>query len=330
MLRYLTAGESHGKLLTTIVEGIPAGLELTEEEINRELARRQIGYGRGKRMEIEKDEAEIASGVRLGKTLGSPLTLLVRNRDWDNWSKRMSVGPIEGGEGEQFTCPRPGHADLPGALKYNQKDIRNILERSSARETTSRVAAGAVVKKLLSTFSVRIMSHVVEVAGIKAEIPDLPAEEIFKRAEASELRCPDGDAERKMKERIDEAQGSGDTLGGVFEVIATGIPPGLGSFMQWDLKLDGRLAQAVMSIQAVRGVEIGSGFEASRLSGFQVHDEIFYDRARRRFFRRTNRAGGIEGGISNGEEIIIRAAMKPIATLYKPLHSVNVITKEAE
>jgi chorismate synthase len=330
MLRYLTAGESHGKLLTTILEGIPVGLDLVEEDINRELARRQKGYGRGKRMEIEKDEVEITSGVRLGKTLGSPITLLIKNRDWENWKKLMSVRPLDKGEVEQFNRPRPGHADLAGALKYNQKDIRNVLERSSARETTSRVAAGAVVKKFLSEFGIQVMSYVVEVGGIKAEVPDLPLGEIFAWAEDSELHCPDKIAEMKMKDKIDEARNRGNTVGGIFEVIVTGVPPGLGSFMQWDLKLDGRIAWAVMSIQAIKGVEIGLGFEVARLSGSQVHDEIFYDHSRSRFFHKTNRAGGIEGGMSNGENIIIRAAMKPIATLYSPLQSINMVSKEPE
>jgi len=330
MLRYLTAGESHGKLLATILEGIPAGLDLLEGDINHELARRQIGYGRGKRMEIEKDEVEITSGVRLGKTLGSPITLLIKNRDWENWKKLMSIHPLDKGEVEQFNCPRPGHADLAGALKYNQEDIRNIVERSSARETTSRVAAGAVVKKFLSEFEIKVMSYVVEVRGIKAEIPDLPLEEIFLWSEDSQLRCPDKIAELKMKDKIDEAKNKGDSVGGIFEVIVKGVPPGLGSFMQWDLRLDGRLAQAVMSIPAVKGVEIGMGFEASRVFGSQVHDEIFYDHSHTRFFHRTNRAGGIEGGVSNGENIIIRAAMKPISTLYSPLKSVNIVTKEPE
>jgi chorismate synthase len=330
MLRYFTAGESHGKSLTAIIEGIPSGLNLLEEDINHELARRQKGYGRGRRMEIEKDEVEITSGVRLGKTLGSPITLVIRNRDWENWKKLMSVYPLEKGESEQFNRPRPGHADLTGALKYNQTDIRNIIERSSARETTSRVAAGAVVKRFLSEFGIQVMSYVLEVGSVKAEVPDLPLEEIFSWAEDSELRCPDKIAELKMKDKINEAREKGDSVGGVFEIVIRGIPPGIGSFMQWDLKLDGRIAQAVMSIQAIKGVEIGIGFQAARLPGSQVQDEIFYDHGKSRFYHKTNRAGGIEGGMSNGEEIIVRAAMKPIATLYSPLQSVNVSTKEAE
>jgi chorismate synthase len=330
MLRYITAGESHGKSLTTIIEGIPAGVNLLEEEINHELARRQKGYGRGKRMEIEKDEVEITSGIRLGKTIGSPITLVIRNRDWENWKKLMSVCPLEKVESEQFNRPRPGHADLTGALKYNQRDIRNILERASARETASRVAAGAVVKKFLSEFGIRVMSYVVEVGGVRAEVPDLPLEEVFSWAEDSELRCPDKIAELKMKDKINEARDKGDSVGGVFEIIVKDVPPGLGSFMQWDLKLDGRIAQAVMSIQAVKGVEIGIGFQTARLAGSQVHDEIFFDHGKKRFFHKTNRAGGIEGGMSNGEDIVIRAAMKPIATLYSPLQSVNISTKESE
>ena len=330
MLRYLTAGESHGKSLTAIIEGIPAGLNLLEGDINSELARRQKGYGRGKRMEIEKDEVEITSGVRLGKTLGSPITLVIRNRDWENWKKLMSIHPLEKEEAEHFDRPRPGHADLAGALKYNEKDLRNVLERSSARETTSRVAAGAVVKKFLAEFGIVVMSYVVEVGGIKAEIPDLPLDEVFSWAEDSELRCPDKIAELKMKDRIEEVKNKGDSVGGIFEVVVRNVPPGLGSFMQWDLRLDGRMAQALMSIQAIKGVEIGIGFEAGRQPGSQVHDEIFYDQSKKQFFHRTNRAGGIEGGVSNGEDIVVRAAMKPIATLYSPLQSVNLRTKEPE
>lgn len=330
MIRYLTAGESHGKSLTTIIEGIPSGLSLQEDDINIELARRQKGYGRGRRMELEKDEVEITSGVRLGKTLGSPITLIIKNRDWENWKRLMSVAPLERREIEFFNCPRPGHADLTGALKYNQKDLRNILERSSARETTSRVAAGAVVKKFLAEFGIKVISYVVEIGGIKAQIPNLSIEEIFTWAEDSDLRCPDKIAELKMKDKIDEAREKGDSVGGIFEVIVRGVPPGLGSYMQWDQRLDGRIAQAVMSIQAIKGVEIGIGFQAAQLPGSMVHDEIYYDQTKKRFFHKTNRAGGIEGGMSNGEDVIIRAAMKPIATLYKPLKSVNILTKESE
>jgi len=328
MLRFLTAGESHGQLLMGIIEGIPAGLELVDEDINRDLSRRQKGYGRGGRMRIEADRVEIVCGVRWGKTLGGPIGLVIRNRDWVNWSDKMSPDPSFSNCVEAEVSPRPGHADLPGLIKYNHKDIRNVLERASARETAMRVALGAVAKKLLRQFNINIISHVIEIGGIKARPINLSPEEIRSLAEESELRCVDRDAEKGMKQEIDKARKNGDTLGGIFEIIVTNPPPGLGSYIQWDQRLNARLAFALMSIHAIKGVEIGLGFEVARKPGSQVHDPIYYDKEKKIFYRKTNRAGGIEGGITNGEDIILRAAMKPIATLYNPLDSVNVLTKE--
>jgi chorismate synthase len=333
MLRYLTAGESHGKLLIGLLEGIPAGLSLTSEDINRDLARRQRGYGRGGRMKIERDAAEIVSGVRKGKTLGSPIGLLIHNRDWENWQERMSAEPGEIEEKQKVTKPRPGHADLSGVIKYGLDDVRDSLERASARDTTSRVAIGAVAKRLLEEFEMRVFSHVVEIGGVMADAggmnPAPTPERLHELAEGSEVRCADEGSSKKMIQRIDEAKTKGDSLGGVFEVIVTNPPIGLGSYVQWDRRLNARLAMALMSIQAMKGVEIGLGFESARRFGSEVHDEIFYDKkARHAFYRKTNRAGGIEGGMSNGENIILRTAMKPIATLYKPLQSVDLKTKE--
>ncbi len=327
MLRFLTAGESHGPALTAVIDGVPSGLKLTAEAINHDLARRQIGYGRGKRMEIEKDRVEIISGVRFAKTLGTPVSLLIHNLDWPNWQQTMSAAAVRDCSATPITEPRPGHADLPGALKYDHKDIRNILERASARETTTRVAVGAVCRTFLSAFGIQISSYVTEIGGIRIPCSALDLKTRFLLAEKSDLRCVCPETEKKIKKRIDACRRKGDSLGGVFEVVATGLPVGLGSYSQWDTRLDGRLAQAVMSIQAIKGVEIGLGFETARISGSRVHDEIFHDK-NRGFFRKTNNAGGIEGGISNGEPIIIRAAMKPIATLYSPLHSVDIITKK--
>lgn len=327
MLRFVTAGESHGPALTAVIDGMPAGLALTAEAINHDLARRQIGYGRGKRMEIEKDQAEILSGVRFAKTLGTPISLLIHNLDWPNWQQKMSPARTLKSSAIPITEPRPGHADLPGALKFDQKDIRNILERASARETTTRVAVGAVCRSFLAAFGIQINSYVTEIGGICIPCSSLDLKTRFVLAEQSDLRCVCPESEKKIKKRIDACRRKGDSLGGVFEVVATGLPVGLGSYSQWDTRLDGRLAQAVMSIQAIKGVEIGLGFESARISGSCVHDEIFHA-ANRGFFRKTNNAGGIEGGISNGEPLIIRAAMKPIATLYSPLHSVDIITKK--
>ncbi len=334
MFRYLTAGESHGPQLTAILEGVPAGLKLSEELINRDLARRQGGYGRGGRMKIERDEVQILSGVRWGETIGSPVTLVVRNRDWPNWEEKMSPHERHSDETIRVTRSRPGHADLPGAMKYYQRDVRNILERSSARETAVRVAVGSVAKAFLAAFGIEVTGFVSEVGGIKAERKRLSLERMKELAAGSELFTFDPKAEEQMKRFIDGAKDAGDTVGGVVEVVVSGVPVGLGSHVQWDRKLDARLAMAVMSIQAIKGVEIGMGFEASRRPGSRVHDEIYYDSARiargesSGFFRKTNNAGGIEGGISNGEEIVVRAAMKPIPTLYKPLRSVDLLTKE--
>ncbi|MDP2626080.1 MAG: chorismate synthase [Candidatus Rokubacteria bacterium] len=326
--RFLTAGESHGEALTAIIEGVPAGLLLSEADINEDLARRQRGYGRGGRMKIERDQAHISSGVRWGVTLGSPITLSIQNRDWENWKTTMAVGePPAGAPAKAVTRPRPGHADLAGAMKYGHRDIRNVLERSSARETTARVAVAGVAKRLLAEFGISILSHVIEIGGVRIVPLELPWEEIKRRAEASEVRCADPAAERAMIEAIDDARAKGDTLGGVFEVVALGCPVGLGSYVHWDRKLDGRLAQAFCSIHAIKGAEIGLGFEAARRPGSQVHDEIFFDRDAG-FTRRTNSAGGLEGGVTNGQPVIVRAVMKPIATLRRPLQSVDVETKE--
>ena len=335
VIRFLTAGESHGKGLTAILEGIPANLPLAEEDINKELRRRQKGYGRGGRMKIERDSVEILSGVRFGKTLGSPIALFIRNRDWENWKEKMA---IEGEPPESvvpFTCPRPGHADLAGGLKYNQRDLRNILERSSARETAARVAVGAVCKKFLSEFGIKIGSFVVSIGS--KELEELKNKSYFaderkllefhERAENSELRIPFPEKDKEFKKLIDETKEKGESLGGVFEVFAVGVPPGLGSHIQWDRRIDGRIAQAMMSIQAIKGVEIGLGFEASKRFGSQVHDEIGWDEDRG-FFRYSNNLGGTEGGMTSGMPVVVRVAMKPIPTLKNPLRSVNINTKE--
>ncbi len=327
MLRYLTAGESHGELLMGIIEGMPAGLLIRVTDIDRDLARRQVGYGRGGRMKIEKDSVKIYTGVRWGRTLGSPIGLMIRNKDWENWRDKMSPDPMFLNTAEPVTRPRPGHADLPGALKYGVTDIRNILERSSARETAMRVAVGSVAKRLLAEFGIEVVSHVLSIGGVFAKVPKASFQDIRKRAEASELRCADHEAEKRMMKKIDEAMAAGDTLGGVFELIITGAPVGLGSHVHWDRKLDGRLAAALMSIQAIKGVEVGAGFGVAYKPGSQVHDEILWSR-KEGFFRKTNMAGGIEGGMSNGEAIVLRAAMKPIPTLYKPLRSVDMASKK--
>ncbi|MBI5560749.1 MAG: chorismate synthase [Deltaproteobacteria bacterium] len=334
MLRYLTGGESHGRILTAVIDGMPAGIGVSPSHINRELKRRQAGYGRGGRQRIEEDRVDITSGVRFGKTLGSPITLQIPNLDWENWKEKMAAGK---GSAAAVTRPRPGHADLAGALKYFSRDIRDILERSSARETAARVAVGAAAKRMLALFGIRVLSWVVGIGGVsyRAGAGERP-EELFSRAEGSVLRCPGKTATSKMKKIIDLARNRGDSVGGVFEVAVTGVPPGLGSHAQWDRKLDGRLAMALMGIQAIKAVEVGMGFEASSTPGSGVHDEIFYGYSgkgcsywplERRFFRKTNNAGGIEGGMSNGEPILLRAAMKPIPTLYKPLRSADLLTK---
>jgi chorismate synthase len=326
--RFLTAGESHGEALTAVIDGVPAGLHLTADHINEDLARRQRGYGRGGRMKIERDQVHISSGVRFGVTLGSPISLTIQNRDWENWQSTMAVGPPPPGtSAKTVTRPRPGHADLAGAMKYAHHDIRNVLERSSARETTARVAVAGVAKRVLSEFGISILSHVTEIGGVRVGPLELAWEEVRQRAEASEVRCADPAAERAMIEAIDEAKATGDTLGGVFEVVALGCPVGLGSYVQWDRKLDGLLAQAFCSIHAIKGAEIGLGFEAARRPGSQVHDEILFD-TDAGFHRRSNGAGGLEGGVTNGQPVIVRAVMKPISTLRKPLRSVDVTTKE--
>src|SRR3990172_85772 len=327
MLRYLTSGESHGKLINAILEGMPSGFELSEEDINIDLRRRQAGYGRGGRMRIERDEVEITSGVRFGRTMGSPISMIIRNRDWENWKNDMSL--IRRNSGVNIvTKPRPGHADLAGGIKYNETDLRNILERSSARETACRVAVGAITKKFLREFGIKILSHIINIGGIYAKnIPRNP-NSIFHLVERSELNCADSEAEKKMKDTIDKAKNKGDSVGGIFEIIVMNPPFGLGSHVQFDRKLDGRLAQALMSIQAIKGIEAGIGFRSADLFGSQVHDEIHYRKDKRGFYRKTNNAGGIEGGISNGEDIVLRAVMKPIPTLSTPLKSVDIITKK--
>ncbi|MHB8173738.1 MAG: chorismate synthase [Nitrospirota bacterium] len=326
-LRYLTSGESHGPELLGIIDGLPAGVCLTEETISHELARRQKGYGRGGRMGIESDAARIVSGVRWGKTTGAPVGLVIQNRDWENWKGRMSASALDSGKAEPVTRPRPGHADLAGMMKYGLVDARDVLERASARETAMRVAVGAAAKALLTHFGISIFSWVVEIGGIRAELKGGPAT-LFKRAESSPVRCPDEGASRNMMEIIDRARKDGDSLGGIFEVMVLGCPPGLGTFASRDMTLDGLLAGALMSIQAIKGVETGMGFQAARRPGSAVHDAIFYNSAKG-YFRKTNNAGGIEGGMSNGEAIILRAAMKPIPTLYKPLHSVDTRSRRA-
>ncbi|MGC8834339.1 MAG: chorismate synthase [Armatimonadota bacterium] len=325
MLRFLSAGESHGPALTVIVDGMPAGLHLSPDDINIDLQRRQKGYGRGGRMKIESDTAEILSGVRHGRTLGSPITVLIRNRDWENWRQRMSIAPPEG-PSSPVTVPRPGHADLAGMLKYGHTDIRNVIERASARETAARVAAGAIAKALLRQFNIQVVGHVVQIGHVLAKPSYESIDQLRSSAEESPVRCADPVAEPRMMGFIDFAMEKGDSVGGVVEVVAEGVPPGIGSYSQWDRRLDGRLAQAVMSIHAIKGVEIGMGFTAAGLPGSRVHDEIYYED--KQFKRRTNNAGGIEGGVSNGERIVVRAAMKPIPTLLNPLRSVDVATKQ--
>jgi chorismate synthase len=326
-IRFLTAGESHGRGLVCIVEGLPANLELSSEYINRELERRQRGYGRGGRMKIEKDRVQILSGVRFGKTLGGPIALFIENKDWENWKEKMTVEGERPDTAVPFTRPRPGHADLAGGIKYNQRDLRNILERASARETACRVALGAVCKRFLEELGVFVGSYVVSIGTVQ---PPIEEQDLIKRhqlAEQSELRFPDPSKDKEFMELIDRAKEMGESLGGVFEVFAVGVPPGLGSHVHWDRKLDGRIAQAMMSIQAIKGVEIGLGFEASKRFGSEVHDEIGY-REGEGYFRYSNNLGGLEGGITNGMPIIVRCAMKPIPTLTKPLRSVDVLTKE--
>jgi chorismate synthase len=331
MLRLLTTGESHGKCLVGILEGMPHGLEIDPDFTNLELSRRQSGYGRGGRMKIETDEIEILSGVRHGRTIGSPLAFMIRNRDWEHWKVPMSTKAVPGGVDIRYVSrPRPGHADLAGALKYQTHDMRDILERASARETATRVAAGAFCKTLLLHFGIRFGSHVLAIGKqrVAKRYTRLDCERIFSLSGDGLLPCADKDARKRMIALIDEAKKAGDTLGGILEVVATAVPPGLGAHTQWDLRLDGRIAQAMMSIPSAKAVEIGSGVEGAQMSGAALHDEIFYGGQLRRFYRKTNRAGGIEGGITNGADIRVRVYMKPIPTLRKPLMSVDVVTKE--
>ncbi len=329
MLRFLTAGESHGPELVTIIEGAPAGFDIDVSAINRDLARRQKGYGRGGRMAIEKDEVRIVSGIRFGRTMGSPVTFIVENRDFKNWEKRMSADPQDRGGAKIVTRPRPGHADLAGVLKYNLEDIRDILERASARETTARVAVGSFGKQLLAPFGVTILGYVVSIGATVAHAPEaISIEELARVTEESQVRVADPGAERAIIAEIDECKKSGDTLGGIVEVIAGGLPVGLGSHVQWDRKLDGRIGHALMSLQAVKGVEFGMGFEAARVRGSALHDEIGYDSEQRRFTRHSNNSGGTEGGMSTGEPLRVRVAFKPLSTLMRPLRSADIRTKE--
>lgn len=333
--RFTTAGESHGKGMLVIVEGVPAGLPLLPVQLARELARRQGGYGRGGRMKIEKDAGEILSGVRLGETLGSPVAVWLRNRDFENWRVAMATEPQPEADEETLRrvyLPRPGHADLVGLLKYDRTDARDVLERSSARETAARVAAGAIAKRLLEEFGITIGSHVVILGGVEADLPEPLPGDINAAAAESPVRCLDPEASRAMVEAIDAAGAEGDSLGGVFEVVARGVPLGLGSHVSWETRLDGRIAGALMSIQAMKGVEIGMGFRAARVRGSAVHDEIERDPDRRHtggFRRRRNNAGGTEGGMSTGEPLVARVAMKPLSSLRRPLDSVDLRTGEA-
>ncbi len=328
-LRYLTAGESHGQALAGILEGMPAGLSLDRDEINRQLTRRQGGHGRGYRQQIEKDQAEVLAGVRHGTTLGSPIALVLWNRDWKNWQERMAVwDPPE--QKKPVTVPRPGHADLAGAIKYQQTDIRNVLERASARETATRVAIAAIARQLLEHFGITIGSHVVRILDGVSEVQGTDYEDmqtLSADADASPVRALDKSAEETMIARIDQAQTERNTVGGVFEIVARGVPPGLGSHVHWDRKLDAQIAQAMMSIQAQKGVEIGTGFGAAENWGSDVHDEIYHD-TEHGYYRQTEGSGGIEGGTSTGEPIVVRVAMKPLSTLMRPLDSVDIHSKE--
>ena len=327
-LKFLTAGESHGQGLLGILDGIPSGLKISEDYIGIQLARRQMGYGRGGRMKIEKDRAGIWGGVRHGLSLGAPVGLIVRNKDWENWTKKMSVSPVDD-EIRKVTLPRPGHADLAGVQKYGFDDIRNVLERSSARETTMRVALGSVCRKLLEDVGIEVGSHVVEIHDVKdqsAITDDLSPNQFSDNVDASPVRCLDKDAEAAMMATIDDAKKTGDSVGGIFEVIATGLPYGLGAHTQWDRKLQTRISAMMMSVNAFKGIEVGGGFGGAEKFGSEVHDEIGHDG--KKFTRYSNNAGGIEGGMSNAQPIVLRMAMKPIPTLIKPLRSVDIHTKE--
>jgi len=332
MFRFLTAGESHGPALSVIVDGLPSGLDLAAGQIDADLGRRQAGYGRGGRMAIEQDRVRIIGGVRLGRTLGGPVALVIENRDWPNWTEAMSVEPPSVSHDDaalrRVRHPRPGHADLAGALKHNTHDVRDVLERASARETTGRVAAGAIARALLSRFGIAIASHTVAVGGVALDKGNqVPWDDIVRIPADSPLRCADPAVEKKMIAEIDAARGARDSLGGASQVVARGVPPGLGSCRLWDTRIEARLGQALLSIHAVKGVEIGDGIAAAALRGSRVHDEIHYDDAKKRFFRKTNRAGGIEGGMTNGEEVRATLFLKPLSTLPQPLHSVDLVDK---
>ena len=327
MLRYLNAGESHGRGLMAVLEGVPSGLPITAEAINTDLIRRQGGYGRGGRMRIEKDRIEFICGVRKGKTLGNPLGLIIWNKDWENWKDVMASEPGPPSTERVVTRPRPGHADLVGAIKYGHRDIRNVLEKASARETAIRVAIGGVAKTLLAQFDMQVVSYTMDIGGMSASSPTDPLA-AYQEAEQSDVRCHDPEAAKKMIEHIRGAKHKGDSLGGIFEVVVTNPPIGLGTYAQWDRRLTARLAMAAMSIQAMKGVEIGMGFESARRYGSEVHDDIYFDQTAGQFIRKSNNAGGLEGGITNGQSIIVRVAMKPIATLYTPKDSVDIVTKE--
>jgi chorismate synthase len=332
MLRFQTAGESHGQALVAIISGLPAGVHVDFDFINRDLKRRQGGYGRGGRMKIESDTAQFLSGVRHGQTIGSPITLQIENRDWLNWKEAMAVEdrPETRAKYKPLSPPRPGHADLAGCLKFNFREARYVLERASARETAARVACGSLAKVFLKEFGVEVASHVLAVGGVALDGDDVPFERILALRDREDIlmNCVDPATEEKMMREVDRTAAARDTLGGTFEVIARAVPPGLGSLAQWDERLDGQLAQAVMSIQAVKGVEIGSGIENSARMGSEVHDEISYDRRISRFTRKSNRAGGLEGGITNGEDVVVRGYLKPISTLRRPLESVDFESKE--
>src|SRR5215211_4853612 len=324
-LRFTTAGESHGPGLTAIVEGLPAGLELTPEYMDRDLARRQLGHGRGGRMKIERDRAEVYGGIRHGRTLGSPVALRIVNLDFANWEERMSPWPADG-DVDEVHLPRPGHADLAGVQKFGHTDVRNVLERASARETAARVAAGGLAKAFLCQLGVEVRSHVLQIGGVTAPDPDELAVEDFEGVDDSPVRCLDGPASDAMVAAIDTARKANESLGGVFEVRAFGVVPGLGSPLSWSERLDGRLAQAIMSIQAMKGVSIGDAFGVAGKVGSQAHDEIFWSEEQG-FFRETNRAGGLEGGMTNGGQLLVRGAMKPLPTLTQPLRSVDIESK---
>lgn len=325
-LRYLTAGESHGPALTVIVEGVPAGLHVTPEALGTQLARRRQGYGRGARMRIEADELEILGGIRHGRTLGSPISVLIRNTEWDKWSEAMSPEPTAK-EPKPLTRPRPGHADLVGMLKYGHRDARNVLERASARETAARTVAGTLGRLLLAEIGVAFVSHVVSVGEVSSEADDIPAPADQERIDASPVRCFDPSAEAKMIDAIEAAKADGDTLGGTYEVVAHGVPVGLGSYVHWDKKIDGRLAQALLSINAMKAVAVGDGFGAGAVPGSKAHDEILWDEDQG-YHRASNRAGGIEGGVTTGDPLRVRVVMKPLSTLRKALRTVDVETKE--